>query len=492
MARADDQSSNSKMHTQAEVATSRRRTAGKSEAYVAPLWPCKINGCGKKFVREADLKRHQRTTKTHSMPSFTCQECDASFTRTDALRRHQKSRHHVVRALSRSTNAFIEESGTTSGETKAPSTSSSRSTRSRSSRSLSPRLSQERAKERSERERRERELPPLETTGPSRYYRQHTATSSPYPPPATPPQSAPVSRPQTHSSSLNAILASPISTPRLHPVNWSYPSPSGQRTTHDGYTAPPPPQPPPSVQSNGHYAPHYRYPAAPDMVPPILGPIHPPLSHRPANLDLKHTRRQNPYPTISTSSTSPSTRETSETSFIPTPSPPPPPPIASTGPVPLSASSYDSDDSESEAEVDELLPSSPEPETETDSSHRIPDIEACIDPATGITAEEVKAAMDAVLKSVQQQELEKEEQQQQQVDGECVVDAHGRARDGIFDARRQQQRSCPSSWSQCPYSTWDWESWTCSSSGCAPRLGERHARGLSLSISFGGSQSPPW
>jgi uncharacterized Zn-finger protein len=32
------------------------------------IWPCKINGCNKEFAREADLKRHQRTTKLHSQP----------------------------------------------------------------------------------------------------------------------------------------------------------------------------------------------------------------------------------------------------------------------------------------------------------------------------------------------------------------------------------------------------------------------------------------
>ena len=32
------------------------------------LWACKINDCNKSFAREADLKRHQRTTKGHSQP----------------------------------------------------------------------------------------------------------------------------------------------------------------------------------------------------------------------------------------------------------------------------------------------------------------------------------------------------------------------------------------------------------------------------------------
>lgn len=34
------------------------------------VWPCSINGCNKQFAREADLKRHQRTTKLHSVPGL--------------------------------------------------------------------------------------------------------------------------------------------------------------------------------------------------------------------------------------------------------------------------------------------------------------------------------------------------------------------------------------------------------------------------------------
>lgn len=36
----------------------------------ATSWPCKMNGCSKVFAREADLKRHQRTTRSHSVPSL--------------------------------------------------------------------------------------------------------------------------------------------------------------------------------------------------------------------------------------------------------------------------------------------------------------------------------------------------------------------------------------------------------------------------------------
>ncbi|EJD03546.1 uncharacterized protein FOMMEDRAFT_59637, partial [Fomitiporia mediterranea MF3/22] len=33
---------------------------------ISGAWLCKMNECNKRFVREADLKRHQRTSKEHS------------------------------------------------------------------------------------------------------------------------------------------------------------------------------------------------------------------------------------------------------------------------------------------------------------------------------------------------------------------------------------------------------------------------------------------
>lgn len=74
----------------------KRKTTQKKKVTETGVWPCKIDGCNKQFAREADLKRHQRTTKLHSVPGFACPQCDATFTRTDALRRHQKSRHNGV------------------------------------------------------------------------------------------------------------------------------------------------------------------------------------------------------------------------------------------------------------------------------------------------------------------------------------------------------------------------------------------------------------
>lgn len=48
----------------------KKKTSSKKKSAEPGSWPCKINGCNKVFAREADLKRHQRTTKLHSMPGL--------------------------------------------------------------------------------------------------------------------------------------------------------------------------------------------------------------------------------------------------------------------------------------------------------------------------------------------------------------------------------------------------------------------------------------
>ncbi|KAJ3570761.1 hypothetical protein NP233_g4188 [Leucocoprinus birnbaumii] len=452
----------------------RSSTEGKSgsEPYNAPLWPCEINGCGKQFVREADLRRHQRTTKVHANPNFVCGECGASFTRTDALKRHEKSKSHVARAPSFNSGVFIEDAAPTAAST---------SSRSRSSRSLSPGPSREKERERRERERRlgDRELPPPLSLS-SRYYRPHSLTSIPS---SLPQPAAPFSHQQTHSSSLNAILASPISTPRLHPANWASPYPGPT----NGYAHSPPPPPPqvpsPPKPSNGHYVPQYRYPprSPPRMVSQLLAPKHhpTPLSHEPqhrhghepssssssSKLGLQDPRprehldtcripsdtridsslKGNEAPSIT------ALRSKETPSFTPSPSPAPTPksqllapPIAATSSEETtlalatltdddSNSSDDDEPEENDDEVDEL--ESTDSETEIPQPKTSPpleavtkevlhgsgghitatsttiirdiDIEACIDPdATGITEEEVKAALDDVRK---QEELEQEQ-----------------------------------------------------------------------------------
>ncbi|KAJ4489239.1 hypothetical protein C8R41DRAFT_392758 [Lentinula lateritia] len=77
-----------------ETTTTKKKAAAKAKNQSNGVWPCEMNGCNKQFAREADLKRHQRTTKLHSIAGFACPQCEANFTRTDALRRHQKSRHN--------------------------------------------------------------------------------------------------------------------------------------------------------------------------------------------------------------------------------------------------------------------------------------------------------------------------------------------------------------------------------------------------------------
>jgi hypothetical protein len=145
-----------------ETTSKKKKAAQKKKDVTTGIWPCKINGCNKQFAREADLKRHQRTTKLHSMPGFACPQCDATFTRTDAQRRHQKSRHNGV---------VIESPGQekTDGTEEASSSNQSRS------RSGTPsRKGKEKAT-----------CIPVETHqgtpnvgGPSSYYRSHTATMS--------------------------------------------------------------------------------------------------------------------------------------------------------------------------------------------------------------------------------------------------------------------------------------------------------------------------
>jgi len=54
-----------------------RRTGGRKSyagnrglaSHTSASWPCEIDGCGKQFVREADLRRHQRTTRVHANPN---------------------------------------------------------------------------------------------------------------------------------------------------------------------------------------------------------------------------------------------------------------------------------------------------------------------------------------------------------------------------------------------------------------------------------------
>ncbi|KAF8893673.1 hypothetical protein CPB84DRAFT_1309415 [Gymnopilus junonius] len=182
---------------------------------VTGIWPCKINGCNKQFAREADLKRHQRTTKTHSMPSFPCPQCDANFTRTDALRRHQKSRHDGVVIEPVSRNKGGDENADGRSRSGTPSSKG-----------------------------KEREFYsniPVQThqgapthAGPSSYYRSHTVTISPHIP--KPPISSKTGPPwPEYPTWQNGVLP-----PTMGPTGYIsyYPSPHYRPHTSGYHTGP--------------------------------------------------------------------------------------------------------------------------------------------------------------------------------------------------------------------------------------------------------------
>ncbi|KAF8079130.1 hypothetical protein FPV67DRAFT_1467631 [Lyophyllum atratum] len=218
--------------------TTKKRAASRKKTVVTGVWPCKINGCNKQFAREADLKRHQRTTKLHSMPGFSCPQCDATFTRTDALRRHQKSRHNgvVIEPSEPDSKDDVEEDGSSGSQSK--------------SRSATP---SSKGKERAPAPPAANMQYPVSTTrtGPSNYYRQHTVTSTgPY-----------VPRPPIMDPHYSQI-ALPTSATRLNlATHWGYPHPWPDGT----------PQQMSYQQMYYTPSPHYR----PNGVPPPLG--QPPL-----------------------------------------------------------------------------------------------------------------------------------------------------------------------------------------------------------------------
>ncbi|TFK65447.1 hypothetical protein BDN72DRAFT_845555 [Pluteus cervinus] len=178
--------------------TVKKKNGTKKKPIVTGVWPCKINGCNKQFAREADLKRHQRTTKMHSLPGFACPQCDATFTRTDALRRHQKSRHNgvIIEPTDQEQRSGGDEDTRSSGSnSRSPSAQPSSKGKERATESPSTSAT-------------------ASTNGPSSYYRQHTAAGAPYPPPR------PVMNPHY------AQIALPTSATRLNTAtNWGYPHP---------------------------------------------------------------------------------------------------------------------------------------------------------------------------------------------------------------------------------------------------------------------------
>ncbi|KAI0756120.1 hypothetical protein C8Q80DRAFT_1277318 [Daedaleopsis nitida] len=218
-------------------------------------WPCKMDGCTKVFAREADLKRHQRTTKTHSIPGFQCPQCDATFTRTDALRRHQKSRHNGVIIEPEQDKDKDTVDGASSGS-RSPSPSGTAS-RSQGDGSMNG-------------------SPPAGSSGsperpPGSYYRIHTIQDgyyAGYPPPPRPPP----------GMILDAHYPPPPMSLPTSATRGSWPSASASAPHPQWGTGPDghPMVPPPGMYMPSYYpAGYYRPPGMPG--PPHMSQINPEL-----------------------------------------------------------------------------------------------------------------------------------------------------------------------------------------------------------------------
>ncbi|KAI0370078.1 hypothetical protein BV20DRAFT_967089 [Pilatotrama ljubarskyi] len=218
-----------------------------------------MDGCKKVFAREADLKRHQRTTKTHSIPGFQCPQCDATFTRTDALRRHQKSRHNGVVIEPSDEKGKHSGDGASSGSrSPSPGGTPARS-HGEGSTNGSPSAAQTSSAGPS--------------NGPSSYYRPHTMQDggstyyAGYPPPPRPPPPGMMIDPHYPPPPIGL----PTSATRSHQANWQPPPPAP--TWPDGHPLPPPP----GMYMPSYYpSPYYRHPGMP--MPPHPGQFPPQIN----------------------------------------------------------------------------------------------------------------------------------------------------------------------------------------------------------------------
>ncbi|KAI0779013.1 hypothetical protein BD413DRAFT_124353 [Trametes elegans] len=214
-----------------------------------------MDGCKKVFAREADLKRHQRTTKTHSIPGFQCPQCDATFTRTDALRRHQKSRHNGVVIEPTEEQARHSGDGASDGSrSPSPGGTPSRSAGEGSMNGSPPAAQSSTAGS---------------SAGPSSYYRPHTMQDgggyyAGYPPPPRPPPPGMILNPHYPPPPISL----PTSATRSHQANWQ-PPPAATPWGPEGH----PMVPPPGMYMPSFYpSPYYRHPGMPMPFPPQINP----------------------------------------------------------------------------------------------------------------------------------------------------------------------------------------------------------------------------
>ncbi|KAG6811465.1 hypothetical protein H0H92_007288, partial [Tricholoma furcatifolium] len=204
--------------------TIKKKSTQKKRIVVTGVWPCKINGCNKQFAREADLKRHQRTTKLHSMPSwyvsffiFDIPRVQLSAALAPAPNVMPLSQEHNGVVIEASDKDDNEDDGS-SGSHSRSATPSSKGKEKESESSTTA-----------------QSAPTTQHNGPSPYYRQHTLTTTPYVPRQV------VMAPHYPQVSL------PTSATRLNvPTQWSYPPlPDGAGTQQMSY--------PPTYYPSPHY-----------------------------------------------------------------------------------------------------------------------------------------------------------------------------------------------------------------------------------------------
>ncbi|OSX66816.1 hypothetical protein POSPLADRAFT_1128660 [Postia placenta MAD-698-R-SB12] len=203
-------------------------------------WPCKINGCNKVFAREADLKRHQRTTKLHSMPGF----------------------HNgvIIPPVEQDNVKNGDDGDGESSGSKSPSPDSPKRSGGEASSSKSV----------------SRSTQPV-SSGSGNYYRQHTMTTYPPRPGMIMEQHYPPS------------IGPPTSAARLHQATWHHPPPWPEGPPPPGMYPMGPPVP-------GYYhSPYYRTP--PGMIP-YPPPHHypPPVHMSPEFAHHSHMVNGMPYP----------------------------------------------------------------------------------------------------------------------------------------------------------------------------------------------------
>ncbi|KAG6841572.1 hypothetical protein C0991_009607 [Blastosporella zonata] len=218
--------------------TAKKRSAPRKKTVVTGVWPCKINGCNKQFAREADLKRHQRTTKLHSMPT----PVRSAMRILQGQMRSEDTRSHGE--LNQYSGVEVDNDADDDRSSGSQSKSRSATPSSKGKETAHPHPQPA-----------PYPTPTATRSGPSSYYRQHTLTTGPY-------------VPRQYIMDPNYAQAD-LPTTRLNlATHWGYPHP-----WPDG-----PGAPQQMSYQQMYYAPHYRPPNGTNQ---LSGSIPPPSAQHP-------------------------------------------------------------------------------------------------------------------------------------------------------------------------------------------------------------------